>query len=396
MDPAADRFGARRLLPHDAVIHRAEGAWLYDVDGHRYLDCLNVASAALQGHSHPRVMRAMAEQAARMTLSTRAVANDHLPPLLERLERLTHHEVVVVRHSSADALAVALEVARQVAASRKGISLSDGHVVACKGNGLGIGGWPAAELARYPRAVVTPQPGYSLVRFGDVDALAHAITPDTVAFVVEPLQATDGFECPPDGYLASVEALCRQHDVLLVIDETQTGLGRTGHLLASGAEGVRGDLVLLGKALSSGFYPVAAVAASGDCGQVLRTVPHDAAFISNPLGCAVACAALDVIVDEDLPARSRALGRELLEMLQAIRSPYVREIRGRGLWVSIQLTCHAHAFNEALMDSGVAVNDAHDTTIRLSPTLTVNRAELGWLVDRVARVLDDRSLKSPA
>lgn len=393
LDPSADRFGARRLLPRDAVIHRAEGAWLYDIDGHRYLDCLTVASGALQGHSHPRVMRAMAEQAARMTLhDAGAIRNDHLDALVTRLAAITHQEVVVLRHSVADATGVALDVARRLGAAQKGVQEAHARIVTFRGNALGLGGWPAPEVPRYPRAVVTPQPGYSLVRFGDLDALPHVLTPDVVALVMAPVLTSHGLEFPPDGYLAAVAGLCRERNIVLVVDETQTCFGRLGEVMACDAEQVVPDIVLLGRSLSSGFYPVAAMGANGAAGNLLRGEPHDVTFVQNPLGCAVACAAADVVVDERLAARARELGAELLTLLQGIRSPYVRRVTGRGLWVSIELTCAAHAFNEALMDAGVAVDDPHDHTIRLSPALTVSRAEIGWLVDRVARILDDRSV----
>ncbi len=397
-DAVLHNFEARRFLPLDAVIERAEGPWLYDADGRRYLDCLTVSTGAVQGHCHPRVMRAMAERAARMTLTDREAENDALPPLLARIREATGHEVVVLCHATADALTIALDAARQAGGQRKGIRPGDAAVIACSGNDLGLGREPSGAR---PAHAGCSRPGFPsthcvLVPFGDIDALASAITRRTVAVVVAPVHTSRGLELPPDGYLSQVAAACVRHDVLLIVDETQTGFGRLGHLFAHQAEDVVPDMLLLGTAMSSGCFPASAVTARGHVAGLLRTFAHDATFKGNPVWCAAASAAVDVVVDEHLVDRSRDLGRELLSRLRGIESPYIRDIRGRGLWVAIDLTCRAHPFNEALMDDGVAVNDAGDATIRLSPALTVSRSQLAWLADRVGRVLDDRAARRSA
>ncbi|HJR57754.1 MAG TPA: ornithine--oxo-acid transaminase [Vicinamibacterales bacterium] len=383
------QFGARNYEPLDVVIERAAGVWVHDVDGRRYLDCLAAYSAVNQGHCHPRILAAAARQMARVTLTSRAFRNDQLPLLYQQLNRLTGYDKAILMNSGAEAVETALKAARKWGYTVKGIPDGEAQIVVCANNfhGRTLAAVSFSTEPQYRDGFGPFLPGFSSVPFGDAEALERAITPSTCAFLVEPIQGEAGVIVPPDGYLARVAEICRRHRVLLLADEIQSGLGRAGRMFAFEHEGVRPDAVIIGKALSGGFYPVSAVLAREEVLGVFGPGDHGSTFGGNPLACAVARAALDVIVDERLAERSSELGAYLLERLRALRSDAIREVRGRGLWIGIELDGPARPYCERLKDAGVLCKETHGTVIRLAPPLVITREEIDWALARLASVL---------
>ena len=384
-----NRLGARNYQPLDVVIERAEGVWVYDVEGRRYLDCLAAYSAVNQGHCHPRILAAASAQMQRVTLTSRAFRNDQLPLLYEQLNRLTGYEKAILMNSGAEAVETAIKAARKWGYSIKGIAADQAHIIVCTNNfhGRTLAAVSLSTEPQYREGFGPFLPGFTAIPFGDAGALARAITPSTCAFLVEPIQGEAGVLVPPEGYLARVAEICRLENVLFITDEIQSGLGRAGRLFAFEHDGVRPDAVIIGKALSGGFYPVSAVLAREEVLGVFGPGDHGSTFGGNPLACAVARAALAVIVDERLPERSSELGAYLLERLRALRSPAIREVRGRGLWIGMELTEPARPYCERLKDAGILCKETHDTVIRLAPPLIITREEIDWALERVARVL---------
>ena len=384
-----NEFGAHNYHPLDVVIERAEGSWVYDVGGRRYLDLLAAYSAVNQGHCHPAILRALIEQASKVTLTSRAFRNDQLPLLLRDLHELTGYDMALPMNSGAEAVETALKAARKWAVTVKGIPADRAEIIVCNNNfhGRTISIVGFSTEPQY-RAGFGPFPaGFRCVPFGDLEALARTITPDTCAFLVEPIQGEAGIILPPPGYLAEAARLCRQHNVLFIADEIQSGLGRTGRLFAHQHEGITPDIVIIGKALSGGFYPVSAVLSSREILGVFRPGDHGSTFGGNPLACAVARAALRVIVDEDLSARSATLGARALARLQQIRSPHLVAVRGLGLWLALELNRPARSVCEALRDRGVLCKETHDTVIRIAPPLTIARDDLDWALDQIDQAL---------
>ena len=383
------QFGARNYEPLDVVIERAAGVWVHDVDGRRYLDCLAAYSAVNQGHCHPRILAAAARQMARVTLTSRAFRNDQLPLLYQQLNRLTGYDKAILMNSGAEAVETALKAARKWGYTVKGIPDGEAQIVVCANNfhGRTLAAVSFSTEPQYRDGFGPFLPGFSSVPFGDAEALERAITPSTCAFLVEPIQGEAGVIVPPDGYLARVAEICRRHRVLLLADEIQSGLGRAGRMFAFEHERVRPDAVIIGKALSGGFYPVSAVLAREEVLGVFGPGDHGSTFGGNPLACAVARAALDVIVDERLAERSSELGAYLLERLRALRSDAIREVRGRGLWIGIELDGPARPYCERLKDAGVLCKETHGTVIRLAPPLVITREEIDWALARLASVL---------
>jgi ornithine--oxo-acid transaminase len=384
-----EQFGAHNYHPLDVVITRGQGAWVWDVDGRKYLDCLAAYSAVNQGHCHPRILRAMVEQAKRLTLTSRAFRNDQLPLLLEQLHSVTGLDVALLMNSGAEAVETALKAARKWGETVKRIPANQAGIIACRHNfhGRTISLISFSTEPQYRDGFGPYTPGFTLVPFGDADALERAITPDTCAFLVEPIQGEAGIVVPPDGYLKACEALCRRHDVLLIVDEIQSGLGRAGRMFAHQWEGITPDAMIIGKALGGGFYPVSAVASRRDVLGVFKPGDHGSTFGGNPLACATARAALDVIVDDKLPERSDELGQYLMGQLRAIDSPLVKEVRGRGLWIGIELHEAARPYCEALMQEGLLCKETHERVIRIAPPLVITHEEVDWAVDRLASVL---------
>ncbi len=384
-----NKWGARNYAPLDVVIERGEGAWLYDVDGKRYLDCLSAYSAVNQGHCHPRIMDAMTEQSSRVTLTSRAFRNDQLPLFCEELAELCGMEAVLPMNTGAEAVETAIKAARRWGYRTKGIADGAAEIIVCENNFHGrtttIVSFSTEQAYRDDFGPFTP--GFVAVPFGDGEAIERAITPNTCAVLVEPIQCEAGILIPPPGYLSQLSALCTRHGILLLADEIQTGLGRTGLPFACDHESVKPDAYILGKALSGGYYPVSAFVTRREVMDVFNPGSHGSTYGGNPLGCAVALAALAVIKDERLTDRSAELGAWLLTELQTIRHPAIRNIRGRGLLLGIELTVPARGVCEALMQEGVLCKETHDYVIRIAPPLVVRRADLEWAVERIRDVL---------
>ncbi|MCL4811173.1 MAG: ornithine--oxo-acid transaminase [Vicinamibacteraceae bacterium] len=384
-----ERYGAHNYHPLDVVITRGEGVWVYDVDGRRYLDCLAAYSAVNQGHCHPRILHALTAQAARVTLTSRAFRNEQLPLLLERLHSLTGMDLALLMNSGAEAVETALKAARKWGYTVKGIPDGQAEIIVCANNFHGrtiaIVGFSTEE--QYRQGFGPFAPGFRVVPFGDIAALEQAITPSTCAFLVEPIQGEAGIIVPPEGYLRAAADLCKRHDVLFIVDEIQSGLGRTGRLFAHQYEDVTPDAMILGKALSGGFYPVSAVVSRREVLGVFKPGDHGSTFGGNPLACAVARAALDVLEDERLPERAATLGAEMLEKVRAIASPVIKEVRGRGLWIGIELHEAARPWCERLAARGILCKETHDRVIRLAPPLVIAREEIDWAVNEIHQVL---------
>ena len=387
-----ERFGAHNYHPLDVVVARAEGVWVWDVEGKKYLDCLAAYSAVNQGHCHPRILQALVEQARRVTLTSRAFRNDQLPRLLERLHRLSGMDQALLMNSGAEAVETALKAARKWGHTVKGIPDGRARIVTCANNFHGrtiaIVSFSTEEQYRAGFGPFTP--GFTTIPFGDAEALGRAITPETCAFLVEPIQGEAGIIVPPSGFLKRVEEICRRHDVLFIVDEIQSGLGRAGALFAHQHEGVSPDAIIVGKALSGGFYPVSALLARREVMSVFRPGDHGSTFGGNPLACAVALAAIDVIEDERLPERAAELGTYFIDRLRGLSSPVVKEVRGRGLWIGVELTAAARPYCEALKTLGVLCKETHDKVIRIAPPLVITRDEIDWAFDRIRRVLEGR------
>ena len=384
-----ERHGAHNYDPLDVVLTRGQGVWVYDLDGRRYLDCLAAYSAVNQGHCHPRILRACVEQAERLTLTSRAFRNDRLPLLYRRLHELTGKDMALLMNSGSEAVETALKMARKWGYTVKGIEPRRAEIITCAGNfhGRTISIVSFSTEAQYREGFGPFTPGFRIVPFGDLDALEETITPNTCAFLVEPIQGEAGIILPPQGYLRQAADLCRRRGVLFMADEIQSGMGRTGKLFACMHENVDPDVYIIGKALSGGFYPVSAVLASREVLGVFAPGDHGSTFGGNPLACAIALAALAVITDEGLVDHSAAVGAYLLHQLQAISSPVIREVRGRGLWIGIELTERARPYCEALMHEGLLCKDTHSRVIRIAPPLVITTDEVDWAVERIARVL---------
>ncbi len=385
-------YGARNYKPLDVVLTRGEGVWVWDVDGRRYLDCLSAYSAVNQGHCHPRILEAMVAQAGRLTLTSRAFRNDQLGPFYEELCALTGSHRALPMNSGAEAVESALKVARKWGYEVKGVPADRAEVIVAEGNfhgrTLAIVGFSTDEGSR--RNFGPFAPGFRVVPYGDADALAAAITPHTVAVLLEPIQGEAGVIVPPAGYLRRARELCTRHNVLFVLDEIQTGLGRTGRLLAEEHEGVEADLTLVGKALSGGFYPVSAVLSNAEAMDVLRPGEHGSTFGGNPLACAVARASLRVLVEEGMVENAERVGARLREGLWALGRGLVDDVRGRGLLIGVELDAAAggaRPYCEALRARGVLCKETHEHTIRVAPPLVLTDDQCDWALEQFAAVL---------
>jgi ornithine--oxo-acid transaminase len=384
-----NQHGAHNYHPLDVVIERAEGVWVYDVDGKRYLDCLAAYSAVNQGHCHPKILATLHEQAAKVTLTSRAFRNDQLPLLCKDLHDLTGYDMVLPMNSGTEAVETALKTARKWGYKVKGLPEGNAEIIVCSGNFHGrtitIVGFSSDD--QYRDGFGPFAPGFKIIPYGDIDALRHAITPNTCAFLVEPIQGEAGIQIPPAGFLRQAAELCRENRVLLMADEIQSGLGRTGKLFAYMHEGITPDVLIVGKALAGGFYPVSAVLASREILGVFKSGDHGSTFGGNPLGCAIARTALRVLIDEKMVERSAELGAWFLARLQSIKSPAIKQVRGRGLWIGIELAHRARPYCEALKEEGVLCKETHDHVIRIAPPLIITREELDWAYDRIEKVI---------
>ncbi|MCO5187410.1 MAG: ornithine--oxo-acid transaminase [Anaerolineae bacterium] len=384
-----ERYSAHNYHPLDVVISSADGVWVYDVDGKKYLDCLSAYSAVNQGHCHPRIVRAMAEQMHKVTLTSRAFRNDQMGPFLKQLCELTGYDKALPMNTGAEAVETAIKMARKWGYQVKGVADNSAEIIVCSGNFhgrtttiVGFSSEPQYKADFGPFA-----PGFVMIPYGDVVALEAAITPNTVGFMVEPIQGEGGVVVPPDGYLRAAKDVCERHDVLFIADEIQTGLGRTGKLLACEHEAVRPDILVLGKALSGGFYPVSAVVADEPVLGLLKPGDHGSTFGGNPLGSAVAQAALHVLIDENLFENSAELGSYFKGRLQRIESDVIKEVRGKGLFIGMELHEPARRYCEALRERGILCKETHKTVIRFAPPLVITKEQVDWAVDHIEAVL---------
>jgi len=384
-----ESWGAHNYHPLPIVIAQAQGAWVTDVDGRRYLDCLSAYSALNQGHVHPTILKVFQEQAARVTLTSRAFHNDQLPLLCRELAERCHSDTVLPMNTGAEAVETAIKAARRWGYQKKGIAPDTAEIVVCHGNFHGrtttLVGFSSEP--EYRRHFGPFTPGFVAVPFGDIDAMHAVIRPETCAVLIEPIQCEAGIVMPPAGYLRAVADLCRANDVLLMADEIQTGLGRTGAWFACDHEQVRPDIYILGKALSGGFYPVSAVVGRADVMNVFTPGSHGSTYGGSPLAAAVARAALRVIDEEQLVDRAATLGRALMKALASIRGGVVLDVRGRGLLVGIELDRPARIYCERLMARGVLCKETHERVIRLAPPLVIAAADLHWMVEQIVAVL---------
>jgi ornithine--oxo-acid transaminase len=385
-----NEFGAHNYHPLDVVLERAEGVWVYDVEGRRYLDCLAAYSAVNQGHCHPEILRTLQEQAGRITLCSRAFRNDQLPLLCKELHELTGYEMVLPMNSGAEAVETAVKAARKWGYKVKGIPEDKAEIIVCAGNFHGrtvtVVSFSSNEQYRDGFGPFTP--GFKIIPYGDIEALRDAMTPNTCAFLVEPIQGEAGIIIPPMGYLREAAEICKTNNALLMADEIQSGLGRTGKLFAYMHEGVTPDVLIVGKALAGGFYPVSAALASREILGVFQHGDHGSTFGGNPLGCAVARTALRVLIEEKMVERSAELGAYFLSRLQTIQSSAIKEVRGKGMWIGIELVGMARPYCESLKEVGILCKETHDHVIRIAPPLIITREEIDWAVERIAKVLE--------
>jgi ornithine--oxo-acid transaminase len=388
-----EQYGAHNYHPLDVVIERAEGVWVYDVDGKRYLDCLSAYSAVNQGHVHPQILNALLEQAKKVTLTSRAFRNDQLPLLYKELSEMTGYEMSLPMNSGAEAVETALKLARKWAYQVKGVPRHQAEIITAAGNfhGRTVSIISFSTEPSYRDDFGPFTPGFVNVPYGDVDAIEKAITPNTAAVMLEPIQGEGGVIIPPAGYLKKVAAICKKNNVLLMADEIQTGLGRTGKLFAAQHEDVRPDVTIIGKALAGGFYPVSAVLADRDLLGLFKPGEHGSTFGGNPLAAAVARAALRVIREENLAERSRELGEYFMEQLAEIPSPHVKEVRGKGLLIGVELNPEAKGarrFCEAMQAKGILAKETHDNVIRFAPPLVIDKDTIDWALPSIRDVLN--------
>ncbi|ASS87594.1 ornithine--oxo-acid transaminase [Geobacillus stearothermophilus] len=384
-----ERYGARNYHPLPIVISEAEGVWVKDPEGNRYMDMLSAYSAVNQGHRHPKIVEALKRQADRVTLTSRAFHNDQLGPWYEKVCRLTKKEMVLPMNTGAEAVETALKAARRWAYDVKGVPDNQAEIIVCEGNfhGRTLAAVSLSSEPAYKRGFGPLLPGVKIIPYGDIEALKAAMTPNTAAFLVEPIQGEAGIRIPPQGFLKAAYDVCKEHNVLFIADEIQTGLGRTGKLFACDWENVVPDMYILGKALGGGVFPISCVVANRDILSVFEPGSHGSTFGGNPLACAVSIAALEVIEEERLAERSLELGEYFLAKLKQIENKDIKEIRGRGLFIGVELHGPARPYCEALKEQGLLCKETHETVIRFAPPLIITKEELDWAIERIVKVL---------
>ncbi len=389
-----EKWSASNYGPLPVVIERGEGVWVWDVDGNKYLDMLAAYSALNQGHCHPRIVNAMTEQAKKCTLTSRAFHNDKMGDFLEKLCKLTGFEKALPMNSGAEAVETALKVARKWGYLKKGVEANKGEIIACENNFAGrtITVISFSSEEQYKKGFGPFTPGFKIIPYNDTEALEKAINENTIAFIVEPIQGEGGIIAPDKGYLKKVREITKKNNVLLILDEIQSGFGRTGELFAYYHEDIRPDILVMGKALSGGAYPVSAIVTDNEIMDVLKPGDHGSTFGGNPVAAAVGIAALDVLIDEELPKRSKELGQYLMDELNKIDSPAIKEIRGKGLFVGIEIKKEygtARKYTEQLKEMGVLCKATHGQTIRLAPPLVIKKDELDYGIEKIKKVLEN-------
>lgn len=384
-----ETYSAHNYHPLDVVVEKAEGVWVYDVDGKKYLDCLAAYSAVNQGHCHPKILDAAISQMHKVTLTSRAFRNDQMGPFLKEMCELTGYDMALPMNTGAEAVETAIKAARKWGYEIKGVPDGEAEIIVCEGNFHGrtttVVGFSSEPAYKQHFGPFTP--GFKIIPYGNIEALRQAITPNTVAFLVEPIQGEGGVVMPPTGYIRAAYDLCQEQNVLFVADEIQTGFGRTGKLFACHHEGVKADMTIVGKALSGGFYPVSAVLADRDILGLFHPGDHGSTFGGNPLGAAIARAALAVLVEEDLVAQSAELGAYFKGRLERIESDHIKEVRGKGLFIGVELNTKARRFCEALQERGVLCKETHENVIRFAPPLVISKEEIDWALEQVEPVL---------
>jgi len=387
-------YGANNYAPLNVVLHKGKGVWVEDVEGNRYLDCLSAYSAVNQGHCHPRIMETLTNQAQTLTLTSRAFRNDQLGPYFGEICKLTGYEMALPMNTGVEAVETAIKAARKWGYKVKGVADGQAEIITCAGNfhGRTMAVISFSTEAQYKEGFAPYTPGFITIPFSDVDALRSAIGPNTVAFLVEPIQGEGGINMPPEGYLSEARKLCTEHNVLLMADEIQTGLGRTGKMFACDHEGVKADVIILGKALSGGAYPVSVVLSNKEVLGVFNPGDHGSTYGGNPLGCAVARTALDVLVGEGMIENAAEVGAYFQDELKAIPSAHIKEIRGKGLLVGVELKPEAggaRRFCEALADRGVLATGAHKHVVRFAPPLVITKDDIDWALVIIREVFSE-------
>lgn len=388
-----EQYGAHNYHPLDVVIDKAEGVWVYDVEGKKYLDCLSAYSAVNQGHVHPKILEALVDQARKVTLTSRAFRNDQLPLLYKELSEMTDYEMSLPMNSGTEAVETAIKLARKWAYEVKGVPRHQAEIIVCAGNFHGrtttVVSFSTEPLYKDDFGPFTP--GFVTVPYGDSAAIEAAITPNTAAVMLEPIQGEAGVIIPPEGFLKQVADICKKNDVLFIADEIQTGLGRTGKLFACDHESVRPDIMVIGKALSGGFYPVSAALADEAILGLFTPGEHGSTFGGNPLGAAVARASLRVIREENLAERANQIGTYFMEQLAEIPSPHVKDVRGKGLLIGVELKPEAQGarrFCEALQERGILAKETHQHVIRFAPPLVIDKETVDWALPHIREVLN--------
>ncbi len=384
-----EKYGAPNYHPLPIVVSEAEGVWVKDPEGNRFMDMLSAYSAVNQGHRHPKIIQALKDQADRVTLTSRAFHNDQLGPWYEKICSITNKEMALPMNTGAEAVETAIKAARRWSYDVKGVEENQAEIIACLGNfhGRTMTAVSLSSDEEYKRGFGPMLPGIKLIPYGDLEALKKAITPNTAAFLIEPIQGEAGIIIPEEGFLKAAYDLCNEENVLFIADEIQAGLGRSGKMFASDWEGVTPDMYILGKALGGGVFPISCVVANNDILSVFNPGSHGSTFGGNPMACAVSIASLDVLIDEDLAGRSLELGQYFMNKLKEIDNPAIKEVRGKGLFIGVELTGPARPYCEALKEEGLLCKETHDTVIRFAPPLIISKEELDWAIERITKVL---------
>lgn len=384
-----EKFGANNYHPLPIVISKAEGVWVMDPEGQKYMDMLSAYSAVNQGHRHPKIIQALKDQADRVTLTSRAFHNDQLGQWYEKVCKLTNKDMALPMNTGAEAVETAIKAARRWSYDVKGVEDNQAEIIACIGNfhGRTMGAVSLSSDPEYKRGFGPLLPGIKLIPYGDLEALKDAITPNTAAFLIEPIQGEAGIVIPKEGFLKAAADLCKENNVLFIADEIQAGLARSGKMFACEWEDVNPDMYILGKALGGGVFPISCVVANKDVLGVFNPGSHGSTFGGNPMACAVSIAALDVLVDEKLADRSLELGEYFINKLKEIENPIIKDVRGRGLFIGIELKEPARKYCEALKEEGLLCKETHDTVIRFAPPLVITKEELDWAIERIHKVL---------
>ncbi|KAF0824263.1 ornithine--oxo-acid transaminase [Cytobacillus firmus] len=384
-----EKYGAHNYHPLPIVISKAEGVWVEDPEGNKYMDMLSAYSAVNQGHRHPKIIQALKEQADRVTLTSRAFHNDQLGPWYEMICELTNKEMALPMNTGAEAVETAIKAARRWAYDVKGVADNQAEIIACVGNfhGRTMTAVSLSSEEEYKRGFGPMLPGIKLIPYGDLDALKEAITENTAAFLIEPIQGEAGIVIPPEGFLKKAFETCKENNVLFIADEIQAGLARSGKMFACEWEDVDPDMYILGKALGGGVFPISCVVANKDVLGVFNPGSHGSTFGGNPMACAVSVASMDVLVEEKLAERSLKLGEYFMGKLKEINNPVIKEVRGRGLFIGVELNEPARKYCEELKEQGLLCKETHDTVIRFAPPLVISEEELDWAIERINKVL---------